>query len=70
MKVEVTESVSPVIITLESQEEIDAIYALVNYGPISNLSDVYSSLYARMSSKDLSGPGYSVFHKRIAKLFE
>ena len=48
MKVEQVEpkaQFKPVVITLETQEEVNELYMLFNYGPIVSFSSLYADLY-------------------------
>lgn len=62
MKVEQTKSFTPVVITLESQEEVDALFAVLNYTPISDaIKSAFKSEYMYTFLDRYNTLGYSKY---------
>jgi len=69
MQIKVIKKVEPVEITLETQEEIDLLYAILNFTPLSdalNLREtdsVWVKLYTKLI--DVRSPSYENYHKKL-----
>lgn len=50
MKIEKHPEFTPVTITLESQEEVDALFGLCSYIPIIGIHPLYSQIYLEMEN--------------------
>lgn len=66
MKVERMKEFMPVHITLETQDEVDALYAVVNFTPICNAIKVISDLHAEFSCSDR----YKKYHNKLSESLE
>jgi len=55
------------VITLETQEEIDSLYAILNYTLISNALDLSSEPWVRIYDKlsHFKTNGYQLFHEKL-----
>ena len=65
MKVERQNKFEPIYIILETQEEIDCIFALVNYNSIYELHTVYKDLHKKLTAYNSNG--YITIHDKMIK---
>ena len=66
MKVEKVDKFEPVQITLETQQEVDALYAVANFAPVGEVIGMLDQLRIELPNS----PGYSVYHERLDKGME
>ena len=66
MKVERMSKFEPVKITLETQEEVDAIYAVANFTPIGEAVQ----LFARLQEQMPHSSEYRDYHERLGRVLE
>ena len=66
MKVLREQAFQDVTIILESQEEVDSVYALFNHSKIVEAVPVLAEAYKKL--QDHKSCGYNVFHESLSKI--
>ena len=54
-------------ISLETQEEIDQLYALLNYRPITEALSIYNNDWFRLKKALIRSPNCTIWHNRLCK---
>jgi hypothetical protein len=63
---EVIEKFVPVVVTLETQDEVDKLFAVVNFIPIARIVDDDDKLFNLREGMESNG--YSKYHKQLSEL--